>query len=282
MSDGRPLVSLIVTTYNAERTLSKCLQSIRLQIYRPIEVVVVDNQSTDQTVPIAKRFADVVENSGPERSAQRNRGAQLARGEYLMFIDSDMILSPQVVDDCLVASRVSVAPGVIIPEITIGIGFIAKCRALERSCYVGDDGIEAARFFTRTAFEESGGFDETLTGPEDWDLSIRIAAGNQLPRANSFITHDEGRLELRTILAKKRYYAASSLRYWRKHGVSALGQANLIFRPAFLRNRRRLARHPILTLGFLVIKGLESGTAVLGVIDEWARHPARPTGLPGA
>jgi glycosyltransferase involved in cell wall biosynthesis len=272
MSDRDATVSLIVTTYNAERTLAACLKSIRLQSYRPIELLVIDNQSTDHTVEIAKGFADVVESTGPERSAQRNRGAQLAGGEYLMFIDADMTLSQDVVDDCLKASRANAAPGVIVSEVSDGVGFIAKCRALERSCYVGDDSIEAARFFTKAAFEASGGFDETLTGPEDWDLSIRIAAGSHLPRADSFITHDEGRLRLRTVLAKKRYYAASSVRYWRKHGGSTLGQANLVFRPAFVRNWRRLVRHPILTLGFLAVKSLEGAAAVLGVLDDWVRR----------
>jgi len=158
----------------------------------------------------------------------------LAGGDFLLFIDSDMTLAPRVVSDCLDAVRLSGAPAAVIPEVSIGEGFLAHCRALERSCYMGDDAVEAARFFTREAFETSGGFDENLTGPEDWDLSIRVAAGRRLPRTSSLIYHDEGRLQLGSVLAKKRYYAASSLQYWHKHGRSVLGQANIVFRPAYL------------------------------------------------
>jgi glycosyltransferase involved in cell wall biosynthesis len=269
MNDARSLVSVIVPTRNSARTLEACLVCIRAQLYRPIELVVIDNASTDETLELASRHADIVETFGPERSAQRNRGAWLSSGNYLLFVDSDMQLEPQVVVDCVDAARMSGLPAVVIPEATVGEGFLARCRALERSCYVGDDEIEAARFFTREAFEACEGFDEGLAGPEDWDLSRRLAAGRRLPRTASFISHDEGSLQLRTILSKKRYYARSFVLYWRKHGPSIAGQANLILRPAILRCWRRLLRHPILGAGVLSIKTLETAAAGVGLIEAW-------------
>jgi hypothetical protein len=187
-----------------------------------------------------------------------------------MFIDSDMELAPRVVAECVDTIQTTGASGVVVPEVSIGEGFLALCRALERSCYLGDDSIEAARFFTRTAFEASEGFDENLTGPEDWDLSIRIAAGHVLPRTASTISHDEGRLRIRSVFAKKRYYSRSSFRYLRKHGRSSLGQANLIFRPAFLRNWRRFVRHPVLAGGVFVLKSTEAAGVMFGVLAERA------------
>jgi hypothetical protein len=191
-----------------------------------------------------------------------------------------MILDEAVVGDCVGVVSRSGAPGAIIPEISIGDGFLARCRALERSCYAGDDSIEAARFFTRQAFEACEGYDENLSGPEDWDLSMRIAGGNHFPRVPSHISHDEGRLRLGDLLIKKRYYAASFLEYQRKHGQAVLGQANLILRPAFLRNWRLLLRHPILTMGFLSLKSLEAVAGLLGLLDaRFSKQPpngARP------
>src|SRR2546430_16185158 len=86
-----PRVSAIVTTRNSELSLEACLKSIRSQSYGNVELLVVDNRSEDATVAIARRYADVVADIGPERSAQRNCGARLATGDYLLFVDSDMI-----------------------------------------------------------------------------------------------------------------------------------------------------------------------------------------------
>ena len=268
MNERLATVSVIVPTRNSARTLEACLASIRRQDYNAIELIVVDNHSTDQTLQIASGNADVVDTFGPERSAQRNRGAHLSHGEFLLFIDSDMTLAPQIVRECVDIVRTSGAPAVIIPEVSVGEGFWARCRALERSCYVGDDSIEAARFVSRTDFDTAGGYDENLIAMEDWDLSIRIAAGRRLPRTLAFITHDEGRLRLGMVLSKKRYYASSGIAYWRKHGRPSLTQANLIFRPAYFRNWRRLARHPVLTLGFFSLKSLEASAGAWGLFRK--------------
>jgi glycosyltransferase involved in cell wall biosynthesis len=264
------LVSVIVITRNSGRTIAACLKSIRSQIYYPIELIVIDNQSIDETPDIAGKYADVVDTFGPERSAQRNRGAELAGGDYLLFIDADMTLAPEVVGDSVEAIRSSGGPAVVIPEASFGEGFLSHCRVLERSCYEGDDDIESARFFRRRAFEESGGYDESLTGLEDRDLSLRIVGVNSAPRTNSKISHDEGKMRLREVLAKRRYYSASSAGYWRKHGRATLSQANVVFRPAFLRNWQRLVRHPMLAAGMFSLKSLEACASVVGLFEAWA------------
>jgi glycosyltransferase involved in cell wall biosynthesis len=243
--------------------------SIRSQDYRPIELIVIDNQSTDGTLQIASLHADVAETFGPERSAQRNRGALISTGNYLLFIDSDMLLERQVVGDCVDAAQASGLPAVVIPETSVGEGFLARCRALERSCYVGDDQIEAARFFLRDTFKACGGFDERLTAFEDWDLSRRLGGGHSLPRTSSYVLHDEGTLRLAALLAKKKYYARSFALYLRKHGRSAVRQSNLILRPAILRNWRRLLRHPVLAAGILSLKTLEAAAAGWGLLEVW-------------
>jgi arabinofuranan 3-O-arabinosyltransferase len=243
-------------------------------------LVVVDRGSTDETGAIARDIADVVEVWGPERSAQRNRGASISQGEYLLFVDSDMALSGTVVEDCLATSRSTGAPAVVIPETTVGAGFWARCRGLERSCYTGDDSVEAARFFARDQFFSVRGFDESLTGPEDWDLSRRVALGQHLPRTTSRITHDEGRLRLRTMLSKRRYYAPGYWAYWRKHKMDVLAQANLVARPAFLRNWRRLGDHPLLAAGLMGLKSCELLAVLAGFVDMWLRvkfrKPTKP------
>lgn len=264
-----PLVSVIVPTRNSGATIRECLESIASQTYRRIELIVVDNHSTDATLEVAHAFTSRVLVVGPERSAQRNAGARASRGKYLMFIDSDMVLTPMVIEQCVQFVRAdSTVKGVIIPERSVGEGFWTQCKALERSCYVGDDTIEAARFFDRTVFEEAGGFDESLTGPEDWDFSQRIAQSGRLRRINVFIDHLEGRLTLHETMRSKYYYGKTLTRYMRKQPEGARRQLRLL-RPAFVRHWRRLLAHPILTAGIIVMKASEYGAGGAGVISTW-------------
>jgi glycosyltransferase involved in cell wall biosynthesis len=264
------LVSVIVTTRNSQRTLEACLISIGRQVYPAIELIVIDNGSTDQTVTIAQRYADCVPDFAPvpwiATSAQRNLGARMASGAYLLFIDSDMRLSAEVVRDAVMTVQRTGSPGAIIPEISVGEGYWARCRALERSCYHGDDSAEAARFFRTKPFRESAGYDEELTALEDWDLSQRIAGGGSLPRIGAVIIHDEGHLRLIGAAAKKRYYGASFRRLVGKHGKRGLMRANLVARPAFFRSWRRLSHGGLATPGMFLLRAVELVAAASGAL----------------
>ena len=229
---------MIVPTRNSARTLRECLLSIRNQRYDTIDVVVVDNGSTDATYAIGCELADVVIAAGSERSAQRNAGAAATSGGYLLMIDSDMVLAPEVVSECVETAERSGAAGIVIPEVSVGTGYWALCKALERSCYIGDDTVEAARFFTREAFDHHGGYDERMTGPEDFDLPARMrAAGHKIERVTAVITHLEGNLRLRDTMAKKFYYGSHLGPYVGRHGGLARAPAE----PAATRVRAALA-----------------------------------------
>jgi arabinofuranan 3-O-arabinosyltransferase len=103
-----------------------------------MEVIVVDNYSTDGTRGIAEKYGAKVVLCRGVRSKARNVGADLAKGVFIFSIDSDMELTPNVVGEC-VAKAESGFDAVIIPEVSVGEGFWAKCRALEKLCYIGDD-----------------------------------------------------------------------------------------------------------------------------------------------
>lgn len=91
-------VSVIITTKNEEEHIGNCLESIRKQDYlqEKIEIIVVDNNSTDRTKEIARTFTDKIFNYGPERSAQRNFGVRESKGKYILYLDADMVLSEDV------------------------------------------------------------------------------------------------------------------------------------------------------------------------------------------
>jgi len=262
--NGTDTVSVVVPTRNSEQTLEACLASIRGQTYGALELIVVDNFSGDATPEIASSYAHVFQQAGPERSAQRNRGAELASGAYLLMIDSDMVLDERVVEDCVDAARTEKAAAIVIPERSVGEGFWAACKALERSCYVGDDTIEAPRFFASEVYRRYGGFDEAMVAGEDWDLAERLRPTVRFARVQSEIRHLEGNLRLRDTIRKKFFYGRRLGGYLARHPHAARRQLVLV-RPAFVRHRRRLARQPILTAGMVVMKAAELAAGALGV-----------------
>lgn len=92
-----PLVSVVIPAYNAAETIVECLESVRAQTYKNLEVLVVNDGSTDNTLTILKQYASVhkdlnlkiysIENSGP--ASARNYAIARSEGEYVAFLDSD-------------------------------------------------------------------------------------------------------------------------------------------------------------------------------------------------
>lgn len=261
-----PLVSVIVPTRNNEATIWKCLASIQSQTYPHFEVIVVDNHSTDRTRDIAAEFGYRTFVKGPERNPQRNFGAREAAGRYLLFVDSDMELSPGVLADCVARARDERAQAVVIPEISFGQGFWTRCKALERSCYVGESTMELARFYDIDSFRGVGGFDERLVGFDDRDLHYRVAqSGGRLSRTEAVIWHNEGRVGPARAMRKKYLYGRSLNRYLNQHRGG--GNARwLLFRLTFFRCWGRLLRHPLLAVGMLFMQCCELAAAGAGYI----------------
>lgn len=89
----RPLVSVIIPAYNAKKTILRTLQSALNQTYSPIEIIVVNDGSTDTTLEVVRSIKDkrirVYSQSNKGPSAARNYGAKKAKGEYLSFLDAD-------------------------------------------------------------------------------------------------------------------------------------------------------------------------------------------------
>jgi len=265
-----PLISIIVPTYNSSATLGDCLQSIADQTYDSIELIVVDNNSKDNTKEVAAKFTKHVFNIGPERSAQRNYGVSIAKGDYVAIIDSDMELKPEVISACV--ARVNADPaigGVVIPEESFGKGFWAQCKRLERSFYVGVSWMEAARFYRKDLYVKLGGYNENLISGEDWDLSQRIGAIAPISRVDQFIMHNEGHLHLARTLKKKYYYAQKFAQYLEanKETEQVASQTGLIGRyKLFLSKPGKLFRNPILGVGMLFMKTCEFGFGGFGYV----------------
>lgn len=256
------LVSVIVTTRNEERHIGNCLESVKKQTYSRelIEIIVVDNNSSDKTKEIALGYTDKVYTCGPERSAQRNFGVRQAKGKYILYLDSDMTLSPGVIAECVDKCESGGYAALYIPERIIGEGFLIKVRDFERGFYTATC-IDAVRFVRKDKFLETGGFDETLTGPEDWDFDRRIGLIGKTAVINGCLYHNEDNFDLKKYVEKKLYYTRDFERYalkWGRQDRTIKRQMGPGYRylGIFLEKGKfwRLFSHPFLSLAMYFLR----------------------------
>ena len=165
-----PLVSVIVPTKNSGEFMEQCLKSIRSQTYQNVELIVVDNNSTDDTKEIAKEYTNKVFNKGSERSAQINFGVQQAKGEYVYKVDSDFVLDKEVVEQCVNETQKGFDAIVVHNSPDTKVSWIAKIRKFEVGMYKYDITHSSARFVKKEIYEKIGGFNEKITAGEDYDF----------------------------------------------------------------------------------------------------------------
>lgn len=245
-------VTVVVPTRNSERLLEPCLASLQNQTHVPDEIIVCDGRSTDGTVRIARESGALLLRSDvANRSAQRNKAAEVASGHFLLFIDSDMTLGRKVIEECLATFRQTDA-AIVIPEVFVGTSYWAKVRGFERAFYDGIWWMEAARWFRRSQFLKIGGYATDLVGPEDWDLDQRIRGFGDVRRISAMIDHNEGDTSLGSLLKKKAHYAFSLETFAERHPSRAALSLSPTRRSwLFIKRPFRLLQHPLLTAGII-------------------------------
>ena len=193
-----PTVSVVIATYNGARHVLQTLQSALGQTYPHVEIIVVDDGSTDNTVATVQELGaaiHVIQRTNGGVSAARNMGAKAAHGEFISFLDQDDIWHPRHLQRQLdglqtwpgAAVVVSpyqhwypagdqdtdpAAPLPVEPSLNIDAAysgwvyhqFLLDCWALT-----------SATTMRKVAFLAAGGFDETRPYAEDWDLWLRLA-----------------------------------------------------------------------------------------------------------
>lgn len=251
-------ISVIISTKNEEKNIRRLLLNLKKQTFDNFEVIVVDNFSTDDTLKIASKFTDKIFQKGFERSSQRNLGLKKASGKYILFLDADMVPESDVLNQCylLMESNKNLA-GVLIDEISIGKGFLAKIKALEKDLYYGGQFIEAVRFFRSKDLVQIGGFDENLISGEDWDLSQRIKKLGSFAKISARIYHYE-ESSLISDIKKKYYYAQHIKKYAVKHPKFFKKQAGVFDRFLLLFSKPKLIlKHPAEFVGLIFLKYLQ-------------------------
>lgn len=224
----KPLVSIIIPKTKKE-DISQSLKALKSSSYKNIEIVVVDE--------------------GLERSAQRNIGITTAKGEYLLILDADQVVSRYLIEECLWKMHyLRYLSGIYIPETIPGDTWFNRVRNFERQFYTGTC-VDVVRFVRR---EGCPMFDKSMSGPEDSDWDRRI--GGERMVSTACLYHYDN-CDLKKYIAKKSYYAKSMKRYHEKHPDDKVLKLTYRCFWVFVEQGKwkKLLRHPILSLGILGI-----------------------------
>lgn len=188
-SISMPLVSVIIPAYNSEKTLLQTVDSVLNQTYQNLELIVINDGSTDNTLAQLETVEDsrlkVFSYQNGGLATARNRGIERASGDYLTFIDADDLWTPEKVEQQVDALQKQPDAGVA----------YSWTRAMDSTgtlfydgnseSYTGDVYAPLLRcnfitsgsnvMITKAAIATSGIFDSTLRYCEDWDYYLRLA-----------------------------------------------------------------------------------------------------------
>ena len=178
------LISVIIPAYNEEKVIGNCFESLEKQSYRPLEIIVVDDGSSDNTLKIAEKFnIPVLKQNHQGPGLARNLGASKAKGEILVFVDADMTFDKDFVKDLTKP---------IIEGKTIGTfsknEFVANKDNIWSQCWNINRGWQNNRLFTKNSpdtspvfraiskkeFDKVKGFDSHGEYTDDWSLSEKL------------------------------------------------------------------------------------------------------------
>lgn len=186
-------MSCIIPIVRNDPHVAGCIEAVKKSIYQNYEIIVVDE--------------------GRERSYQRNVGIQRSKGEFLIFLDSDMRVTPYLLGDCI--EKIEGHTAVYIPERIVTEGFFGYLRDWERQFYNGTL-VDVVRFIRADACPL---FDEELHGVEDsaWERQIIRNNPGYKFSVSEFCFYHHDKVGLIKYLKKKSYYARCLAQYKRKN-----------------------------------------------------------------
>lgn len=202
------MISFIIPTFNEAKAIEKTLKSIS-RYTGPHEIIVSDDNSADETVAIARRYTDkIIINQGKNRgiSANRNRGAQIARGEYLVFIDSDTdIQNPDIFfkkTEMIFQKSNNIVAITVFIRVSLGLetladkiiwAFFNYLDLILNNVFCIGGAAGKFQMIRAGAFRKVGGFNENLVTGEDPELFRRLAKIGRTHSEKTLTIYHSGR-----------------------------------------------------------------------------------------
>ncbi len=261
MSQGGPLVSVIIPAYNAERYIEETLESVFKQTHDRLEVILVDDGSTDGTGARVRAYRDrvrYIQQANAGVGAARNRGLDAAAGDYIAFLDADDLWRPERLEVALEVASRHPASGFIacdgerFSEGAVRPGHLLSRWVLSRLAACGS-GELSGRFYReslrsnpiaspsqmlipRSVTRETGPMITGRHDAEDWDYTLRIALRYPITMHRHSLVryrlHDESRSGGQS--RRQFVWAVWDLRLLRRHEANCPPEER-----AFVRRTRR-------------------------------------------
>lgn len=269
------LVSIIIPTKNSSHLLKRCLQKLRKQSYKNIEILIVDGKSKDikTLIQLTKKFHCTLYTYAPkvkkglfDATKKRNFAVHKSKGEFIYHFDADMEITSEVIHDSIDICAKGF-DAVTIPEDSFGEGVWANAKNLERRFFWGDNTIESPRFFTRKVWEDLGGYDENIAGGgDDRDIYQQLQKqGYKVGRIKSLVMHNEGVLTLFYLMKKQFMYKREALKYIKKRPLISI-ISYFPIRKAHIIHYRMFLSRPKDTFFFVIMKTAESIAGISGML----------------
>jgi len=182
------LVSVVIPCFNVEQYIKDCLDSVFDQKYPEIEIICVDDGSTDATAAILQTCRDrirLISSANSGATSARNSGLKHANGEFIQFLDADDLLLPDKISHqvalfrnnpgaCFIAGKYRrMAVGGLLSDGTLGSGDPWQCLALS------DLGITSSNFWKKSVLQAVGGWNEAARSSQEAELMFRILQRHQ-------------------------------------------------------------------------------------------------------
>lgn len=256
-----PLVSIVIPCYNRERYIEDALNSALAQTYENIEIIVVDDGSTDNSVAVLSKYEDkitLIQQKNKGVSAARNEGLRAVSGEYVIFLDSDDWLSTD-----LVAHHVEAANKW--PEVDI---FCADFKSVDEDNQVGQlnrsnwpdqpeipielfllfpPPFPACEMYKATTIKRLGGYHEDMKGFADSILRLNVILSDgkvvRTPNGHAVYRRVENSI---TKSGKQHYFAVKLIQKLRNHpAVKESNYLQQLIAKRLLRHRLRIWRNTL-------------------------------------
>ena len=233
--NSKPLVSVIIPCYNSGKTISRAIESILIQTWENIELIIVNDGSTDKsTINLLSSFSanpsiNVYSQNNHGLAAARNSGIRISNGYFILPLDSDDWLDPNAIKIMVDVYRKSIPNSIVFSDIKLeGNRHNIKTTFSNPLEQMFSNQLPYCMLFTKEVLVSVNGYDENLLhGLEDWDLNIRLLINRfNFVKINNPVFHywvdPEGMFQSLTIKSFGNIFTQIRLKYGNSYKIPSL------------------------------------------------------------